>query len=306
MSSASVPPHGFVTIRGRGYRPAQVDAYLEALSRDRDAAWERAARLTVLAREMEAEAVALREAVAQLAPQTYESLGESARRLYQLVLDEAADVRVRARRAAEKQVAQAEASAQAVRREAREAADALRAEADDRARQRLLAAQAEADDLRVGARREVKERRGEALAALREVRQRTTGMLAEQAREHAERLAEVEAGLDAQCVVASGADAGEGAAAQVSPDERVARAEATLAEVEREFTDAEEAARRCVEEAEVRAAEIVAEARVREERVARQTERVLRGHKETRNDLQAHMDHVRNSLITLTGRAPAE
>ncbi|MEU6280862.1 cellulose-binding protein [Streptomyces sp. NPDC047028] len=305
MSSASVPPHGFVTIRGRGYRPAQVDAYLEALSRDRDAAWERAARLTVLAREMEAEAVALREAVAQLAPQTYESLGESARRLYQLVLDEAADVRVRARRAAEKQVAQAEASAQAVRREAQEAADALRAEAEDRARQRLLAAQAEADDLRVGARREVKERRGEALAALREVRQRTTGMLAEQAREHAERLAEVEAGLDAQGAVA-GADTGEGVAAQVSPDERVARAEAALAEVEREFTDAEEEARRCLEEAEVRAAEIVAEARVREERVARQTERVLRGHKETRNDLQAHMDHVRNSLITLTGRAPAE
>ncbi|WP_143664194.1 DivIVA domain-containing protein, partial [Streptomyces murinus] len=39
-----MPPDGFATGRGRGYRPAQVDAYLEALSADRDAAWERAAR----------------------------------------------------------------------------------------------------------------------------------------------------------------------------------------------------------------------------------------------------------------------
>ncbi|MDV9178590.1 cellulose-binding protein, partial [Streptomyces sp. W16] len=80
MSSASVSPRGFVAVRGRGYRPGQVDAYAEALSRHRDAAWERAARLTVLARDMEAEADRLRETVAGLAPQTYETLGERAQR----------------------------------------------------------------------------------------------------------------------------------------------------------------------------------------------------------------------------------
>ncbi|MET7443136.1 cellulose-binding protein, partial [Streptomyces sp. NPDC005568] len=75
MSSAPVSPHGFVAVR-RGYRPEQVDAFTEALSRDRDAAWERAARLTVLANDMEEDAEDLREVVAGLAPQTYESLGE--------------------------------------------------------------------------------------------------------------------------------------------------------------------------------------------------------------------------------------
>ncbi|MCZ9337953.1 cellulose-binding protein, partial [Streptomyces sp. TRM76130] len=49
-ASASAPVHGFVAVRGRGYRPEQVDVRAAVLSRERDAAWERAARLTVLAR----------------------------------------------------------------------------------------------------------------------------------------------------------------------------------------------------------------------------------------------------------------
>ena len=85
MSSEPCSLHDFVVVKGRGYRPEQVDAYVDALFRDRDAAWERAARLTVLAKEMEAEAERLREEVAQLGPQTYEALGDQARRLFELV-----------------------------------------------------------------------------------------------------------------------------------------------------------------------------------------------------------------------------
>ncbi|MFE8948116.1 cellulose-binding protein [Streptomyces sp. NPDC007856] len=295
MSSASVSPQGFVTVRGRGYRPEQVDAWMEELSQDRDAAWERAARLTVLAKDMEAEAARMREVVARLAPQTYESLGEGARRVYQLVLEMAADLRERARCEAEQHLAQAEARAESVRRTAQEAADALRAEADERARQRLLAARAEADDIRVGARREVKEGRSEALAALREVRQRTTGMLAEQSREHAERWAEAEreevertAELDARHA------------------ERVSRAETALSDAERALGEAEEYARRSQEEARARAVEILADARVREEHIARETEQVLREHGETWDHVRAHMDQVRSSLISLTGKAALE
>ncbi|MDV9175735.1 cellulose-binding protein, partial [Streptomyces sp. W16] len=176
-----------------------------------------------------------------------------------------------------------------------EDADALRAQVEERARQRLLAARAEADDIRIGARREVKEGRTEALAALRDVRQRTAGMLGEQAKEHAERWAEAErfaeervAAVDAQCA------------------ERMACAEAALAEAEQAFTEAELSDRRRQEEAAERAAEVVAEARVRAERIARDTERVLREHGETWDDVQAHMDHVRSSLTALTGRAAAE
>src|SRR4051812_29547162 len=109
MSSSPVSSQGFEVVRGRGYRPEQVDAYAAALSAGRDAAWERAARLTVLAREMESEALRLREVVTQLAPQTYELLGERAQRLLALGEEEAAAVRGSARQEAALTVAQAQA-----------------------------------------------------------------------------------------------------------------------------------------------------------------------------------------------------
>lgn len=288
-------PYGFVTVRGRGYRPDQIDAFLVALSLDRDAAWERAARLTVLAKDMEAEAVRMRAVVEQLPPQTYETLGDRAQRVFRLVVDEASAVRENARRALTDGVVQAETWAENERCAAQEAADALRADTEERARQLLLAARAEADEIRISARLEVKEARGEALAALRELRQRTTGMLAEQAKEHAERWIEAE---DEEAARAAEADA------QMA--DRIARAEAALSEAKRALGEAEEWEHRSQEAARVRADEILAEARVREERIARETERVLREHGETWDDVQAHMDHMRDSLMTLTGRATAE
>jgi cell division septum initiation protein DivIVA len=295
MSSASVSPQGFVAGRGRGYRPDQVDAYAEALSRDRDAAWERAARLTVLAKEMEAEAERMRELVAGLPAQTYEILGESARRLFELGVEEAVSLRENARLEARRAVEEAEAAAEGAREAARAEADAVRGEAEERARHRLLAAQAEADEMRVAARREVKECRGEALAALREMRQRTEGLLADQEREHLERWEEAgRAAADRQDAF----DAHQGPL--------VARAEQGLAEAEQALADARETARRRQEHAEVQAAELVAEASVIADRVARETERVLREHSERWDVVRAHMDHVRSSLAALTGRAAAE
>ncbi|QIJ63155.1 cellulose-binding protein [Streptomyces sp. JB150] len=296
MSSASVSPHGFVTVRGRGYHPAQVDAFTAALCRDRDAGWERAARLTVLAREMEAEAGCLRETVARLAPQTYEALGERARRLFRLGQAEAAEVRERARREADERVARARAYADGVRRAAREYAETLRAEAGDRARHRLLAARAEADEVRVAARREVEECRAEAVAALREVRQRTLAVLAGRQEDHVGRWAAAER-----------AAAERAAALEARHAARIARAEAALREAERALADAGEAARLRQEEARARAAGIVAEARLCEERIARETERVLREHGKRRDGVQAHMEHVRACLAALTGEhAPAK
>ncbi|GHA15847.1 hypothetical protein GCM10010372_14560 [Streptomyces tauricus] len=294
-SVSSVSSPGFETVRGRGYRPAQVDAYAAELSAGRDAAWERAARLTVLAREMEAESLRLREVVTALAPQTYETLGDRARRLFELGEEEAAALREDALRQARRTVDEAREAAERVREAARADADEVRGEADDRARHRLLAAQAEADEMRISARREVKEGRGEALAALRETRRRGENLIAEQEKEHAERweragceAAEREAALDAR------------------HEELVARAEESVALAGRELAEAREAARHLQEDADARAAELLAEARVREERVARETERVLREHGERWDEVQAHMDHVRSSLAALTGRAAAE
>jgi hypothetical protein len=287
-------PYCFVTVRGRGYRPEQVDTFMAALSEDRDAAWERAARLTVLAKDMEKEAERLRAVVAELAPQTYESLGDRAQRVYRLVLEEASALCENARRALTDGVAQAAALAEDTRCAAQEQADALRADTEERARQGLLAARAEADDIRVGARLEAKEWRGEAHGALREVRQRTTAMLAEQVKEHAERWAEAE-----REEVASAA------AVDAHNAERIARAEAALSEAKCALGEAEESARRSEEAAQTRAAEILAAARAREEHIARETERVLREHGETWDGVQAHMDHMRDSLMSLTGRAAA-
>lgn len=88
--------------------------------------------------------------------------------------------------------------------------------------------------------------------------------------------------------------------------ERGARAEAALAEAERAFAEAEEFARHGQEDATARAAEVLAEARVREERIGRETDRVLREYGERWDDVRAQMEQVRTSLMTLTGRAPVE
>ncbi|MFE0513116.1 hypothetical protein [Streptomyces sp. NPDC058964] len=98
----------------------------------------------------------------------------------------------------------------------------------------------------------------------------------------------------------------QGAVFDARQAELVARAEAALYEATREVGEAEEAARRCQEEASERAAGILAEAEVRADRIARETERVLREHGERWDDVRAHMDHMRNSLTSLTGRAALE
>ncbi|NEB49656.1 cellulose-binding protein, partial [Streptomyces sp. SID339] len=179
-SGASSSPYGFVTVRGRGYRPEQVEAYAAGLSRERDDAWERAARLTVLAKDMEVEAEHLRDVVSRLAPQTYETLGERARQILSLAETEAAAVRESAAAEAQAVTEDAEAAARELRESARAYAERTGADAEERAGRRLQSDRATADEIRISARQDVKAWRGEALAALREMRQRCEGLLAEQ------------------------------------------------------------------------------------------------------------------------------
>ncbi|MET8097705.1 cellulose-binding protein [Streptomyces sp. NPDC005236] len=295
MSSTPVSSCGFVAVRGRGYRPEQVDRYAAALFRDRDAAWERAARLTVLEKDMQAGAERLREAVTRLAPQTYEELGERARRIFELGEEEAEALREEARREARAEAEVAEAVGREVREAAGVYAGEVRVEAEEWALRRLLDARAEADEVRVSARRDVKENRGEVLTVLREVRRRTEVLVGGQDAEHAARWAEFEragAEREADC--------------EAGRLEREARAGESLARAERELAEAREWDRHQQEDAAARAAGLVAEARVSEERIARETDRVLREHGERWEHVRAHMDHVRSSLTSLTGRAAAE
>ncbi|MHC0433080.1 cellulose-binding protein [Streptomyces sp. O3] len=288
-------PHGFDVVRRRGYRTDQADAYVSGLCRERDAAWERAARLTVLAKEMSAEAERLRAVVAELAPQTYETLGPRAQAILAASEEEADAVRGAARGDAERWAEDAAGYERALVDEARAAADAVRAAAEERARQVLAEARSRADEERLAARRSVKAVRAEAAAVLREMRQRTEGMLRDLGKEQAERWDE-----------AGRAEAEREAGQEELHARLTAAAEAGLAEAGRAFAEAEESARHGQEDAEARGAELVAAAGARVERIERETERVLREHEAVAEELRSRMDHVRTSLTALTGRAPAE
>ncbi|MFJ5632521.1 DivIVA domain-containing protein [Streptomyces goshikiensis] len=290
-------PHGqgFGTVRGRGYRMEQVDRYLARLSDSRDEAWERVARLTVLAKRMEAEAGRLRETVSALAPQRYDDLSERARRILLLSEEEAEAVRDEAGADVLAIQGAAEAHADRATELARHDAEAVREQTEVRARQLLQRAQVEADEERGGAGDEAAAWRAEAAAALAEMERRSRALLAEREQERAERRDAAERELAAR--------EGELEARLLELDRN---AEAGLAEARRGLAEAEEAARHGQEDAEARGAELVAAARVREERVGRETERILREHEESGDEMRAHMDHVRSSLAALTGRAPAE
>lgn len=292
----SVSPSGFAVVgRGRGYRRQQVDRYVADLSRERDAAWERAARLTVLANELTGDAERLRGEVAQLAPQTYESLGERARQILVLAEAEDAELAVGARHEAQRQWDAAEVFSRTVREAAQQEADQVRAAVEVWVRHIVEAAQAEVDEVRIAARRDAKAWRAEALGALKEMRQRTAALLADQEREQAEQWE---------------AEGRELTARQEAVDARIAeleeRSRLKLEEAKRAYGAADEAARQGQEDAQAQAADIVAQARSREERTVRETERLLRAHAGRGEQLKAHMEHVRNSLSALAGTSDVE
>jgi cell division septum initiation protein DivIVA len=286
---------GIGTARGRGYRPEQVDRFLDELSEDRDAAWERAARLTVLANEMDAECRALREAVATLAPPSYDTLGPRAQELMRLVEDEAAAVRGRAEAETRYAHDTAEAARLALLDEARAAAQARLAAAEEHVQHVIGEARAGAAALRADAEREAAHVRGEAQRTIEAVRHDSERTLAELDKEYRERLdahhhefAEREAGIDSRV------------------GELSAYAENLTGEAERTLSTANAEARHRQDDAEAAASELLAQARVREERIRREAERELREHEVRREEIREHLAHVRSTLAALTGREPGE
>lgn len=289
--SSTATPHGFDTVRGRGYRVEQVERFLEELSEDRDAAWERAARLTVLANEMDTEVRALREHVDALGPASYETLGEGAQELLRLVEDEAAAVRERAESEIQYARDAAETARRALQDEARAAAAERRAVAEDQANRVLDEARGRAGEILTEVQTQADLVRGEAEQALEGARQDTARTLAEADKDRRERMdafthemAEREAGVDSRLGDLTG------------------HAERRFEEARTAHAEAEEFARHTQEDAEARAAALLAEARMRDERIRRESERELREHEERREEIRAHLAHVRSSLAALTGR----
>ncbi|MFK0291681.1 cellulose-binding protein [Streptomyces sp. NPDC090442] len=272
-----------------------MDRRVEGLSIDRDSCWERAARLTVLSNEMEAELAELHAYVAQLPEQTYETLGKQAR----LILTTAESEATRLRSGAEADAEQAHDDAAGFAQESQTAADKaaqrMRAEAEEDARRIEKAAAEEVAQLVAEAIEEAERLRTLAAAELTETRRRTEQLLKDQEVRHTEEWDALErelAGLDTEM------------------DQRVAEleahGEAVRAERRRLTAETEEAARHRSEDAEAQAVELLAQARVEAERIERAAERVVREHDEKREELRIHMTHVRNSLAALTGKDPAD
>ena len=258
------------------------------LSAERDAAWERAARLTVLAREMEAEAHRLRDRAARRGPQTYEALGTRAQHLLALAEEEALEVRAAAREQAGAVVELAEQAACEIREAATAHATALRAEVEEWVGRRLLADRTAADALRDTARGEARAVRKEALALLREARQRVAALRTEQEREQADQWAAAEREITAR------ADARDAEEAR-----RVAAARARLRDAEQALAQAQVAADHVQERARECAAQLLGEARERSEWIGRETERLLHEHRARQEAVLAHLERVLGGLRTL-------
>ncbi|MFF9481328.1 cellulose-binding protein [Streptomyces sp. NPDC014733] len=293
--SASVSPHGFVTVRGRGYRPDDVDRRVAGLTVDRDSCWERVAQLTETAEELAAELAELRAYVATMPPQTYESLGEQARLILTTAESEAARLRADAERAAEELRDATVAYACDTGEAADEVAHARRKDAEERGQRTVDAARADAAARVKAAQKDAAQWREEAAEALQEMRRRTAELLAGAEQQQADAWEE--------CGREIAAREAETARLIVELEER---GREIVAQAERHRAETEEAARHRQEDAEARAAELLAQAGVEVERIERATARILREHQEERDELRSHMTHVRNSLAALTGKDPGD
>lgn len=287
--------HGFAVVRGRGYRPDQVDRKVARLTDERDAAGERAAELTGLAEELAAEADRLRSLVANMPPQDYEGLGRRAQQLLSLAESEAAELRSAAEGETQVWVDRADAEARRVRDAARVFSERVRADADSFAQRTLDAARAEADRLRGAAREESEETRRKAAESLQLMERRCAEVLAEQEKEQAAQSDVVDR------EIVEGSRDIEARIADLD-----AHGDKALGEHQRKLSEVQETARHRDEDAQARAQELLSEARMRAEAIERDTARMLREHEEQAEEMRQHMAHVRSSLAVLTGKTEDE
>jgi hypothetical protein len=284
-------PHAFTVVRGRGYRPEQVDRAMGELIGQLEQDRGHIAELTALEEELAAEAERLGSVAESLPPQTYESLGQRPRRLLTLAEAEAAGVRAAAGDEAGRTAAEAESYARAVREAAEEEAELLRTEAAAAAARRVEAARSEAEAVEAAAREAAREARTAAEEAVRAAEAQCAEALAGQERAQVAESEEAEREL-----------AGRKRAVEAYVGELADRGDQLLEAARRERAEADEDARRWQEEAQARGGKLLAGARARAEAVERETERVLWEHAECAAEMRRHMARVRSTLASLTGR----
>ncbi|MHA6762548.1 hypothetical protein [Streptacidiphilus sp. PAMC 29251] len=296
--SDAVSPHGF-TVTRRGYDSAQVDQALIRFTAERDAAWERLSGLGNRMRALEQkliDAAAAEQAAAEAAPPTYAELSERAARLLVLAQEESVQLRTETEAWTEALDTEARADARRQLEDGENYAARLRGAADDSFRRDLDRARATAEAERGEADREARAAREDAAGYAAELRAR-----AEEAAESVRlRLAALQHTADQ---AQAAADA-EHAAAEAA---LTARAERRQSEAERHLKAMKATAAGTEAEAATTAERLLGAARREAERIAAGVERERLAYAEQQEELKAHLDHIRTTLVTLTGAAdPAD
>jgi hypothetical protein len=292
--SDAVSPHGF-TVARRGYRADQVQRAVDEVTAARDSAWQRLSDLGEQARGLEQELADAVRAAAEAEPPSFAELGEGAVRLLALAQEQASLLAADAARLAEQQTARARGDAAQLSTGIRDYAARVRAEADQAYRSGLERARAEAEALTAEAGREARSVREAAGAEAAE----TGARAGAESQEAQDRLAEHRLAADREQQeheqrlqvweqeVTAGAERRQGEA-----ERHLGAVRALVADID---ADAGAEAGRVIEAAHREAARIAA--------VSEREQAVLA---ERRTELQAHLDHIRQTLTVLTGADPDE
>lgn len=289
--SSTQSPHGFSVVRGRGYRPAQVDERVTALTRECAELREQDGRLAVLLRELSEETERLRGVVATLPERTFEPLGERAQLILREVETESVEIRRLAVADADNLRAAARAAGHARCTRAEEAAESRRARVRALAKDTVRQARTRAREQVAAARRDAAETQELGRARLAEVRRRSAALLHNQQRDQRGRAEAFNREL-----------ARREAETQTTVTALTERGERIWAAARRAYAETEEAVRHQREDAEARASEVLTEATVGAERIGRETERLLRRDQERGAELHEHLVRVAGTLAELTGR----
>ncbi|MFJ8044444.1 hypothetical protein ACIRBX_28465 [Kitasatospora sp. NPDC096147] len=289
--SDAVSQHGFIVTR-RGYAPEQVDHAMAALTAERDRAWEQLSVLGSGVREMERRLAEVRQSAADAPEPDYSVLSEQAVKLMGIADSEATAIQEAAQRAAEDARDEAYENGQKAAGAARDFALKTRTEADAAARRTDERTRAEAEQLRATADREARAVRDSATADAAKVR-----VAAAEAQERAEaKLAELRRRADETFAAAETKADTEDNKIATTAERRVREAEqhreSVLAKIK--IADAE---------ARAEADRLVEAARREAHKVTIISEREQREFAAKYEQVQQHLDHIKQTLAALTGAA---
>jgi cell division septum initiation protein DivIVA len=272
----------------RGYEPQQVDRRLASLFRDLQATRQRAAELERRVEELRNQALEPSPDHEQAPP--FAGLGARIEEMLGLADEEARDLRGRAAEDADQHRLLAEQAADKIRGEAGRYAEERRNEADMEAARVLEDARRQTDQLRDDTERNAKSRREEAEALFERNRAKAAQAAADFETTLAHRRDQAEHDFT------EAMKANENQLGVVSQ-----RAEQLRLEAEKLRADADRKSTRTLDEAQRRAADVVAEAKASAERIRTESERELSAAIQRRDSINAQLTNVRRMLATLTG-----